>query len=340
MKIDKENPLVSIIIPVYNVERYLDRCIQSLLQQEYENIEILLIDDGSKDQSGKICDSYIDDKRVNVFHQINKGLSEARNKGLDIAKGEYIAFVDGDDYVSPFFISHALEKLKTSNADIVLFNFAEIRQDNIVISESPSLIKWHRQLQKGNNEICDLLLADCIPNFMWNKLYKRSVWEQIRFPVGYTYEDLFTTAKILRETSSIIYLPEVLYYYERGNVNSISSALASLKPWNRYCHFLGLWEHEKICKKNKKIFRSIILTKTLQEGIETLITQYGNPSLNKDEVNKVINFIKINRKNPLAKMGTKTVLIGELLIKFPTLGKIYSQHRYLRKIKKLHRKEG
>lgn len=97
---------------------------------------------------------------------------------------------------------------------------------------------------------------------------------------------------------------------------------------------------KKICKKNKKIFYSTILTKTLQEGIETLITQYGNPSLNKDEVNKVINFIKINRKNPLAKMGTKTALIGKLLIKFPALGKIYSRHRYLRKIKKLHRKEG
>lgn len=339
MKLEKDKPLVSIIIPVYNVEKYLDRCIQSVLQQSYANIEILLINDGSADQSGKICDNYIGDKRIHVFHQTNKGVSEARNKGLDIAKGEYIAFVDSDDYVSPFFVSHTVKKIQTANADIVLFNFAEIKQNNIVSSESPDLKKWNKQLQEGSNEICNLLIADCIPNFMWNKLYKRAVWEKIRFPIGYSYEDLLVTVKILKKGVSMTYLPETLYYYERSNVNSISSALASLKPWNRYCHFLGLREHEKICKKNKKIFYSIILTKTLQEGIETLITQYGNPSLNTDEVNNVINFIEINRKNPLAKIGTKTVLIGALLMKFPALGKIYSQHRYLRKIKKLHRKE-
>ena len=123
--------LASIIIPVYNVELYLKECIDSLLNQTYKNIEILIVDDGSTDNSGKICDSYCRDPRVTVFHQSNAGVSVARNFALDQANGEYVFFVDPDDFVEPDFISCSIASLEEKNADLVIFSHTELFENSI-----------------------------------------------------------------------------------------------------------------------------------------------------------------------------------------------------------------
>ena len=117
---DQQMPLVSIIVPVYNVENYLKECIDSILMQTYKNIEVILINDGSSDSSGKLCDEYKEkDIRIKVVHKTNGGLSDARNLGLDICKGEYISFVDSDDYVSPIFVEIYMQAMQEGNCDIV-----------------------------------------------------------------------------------------------------------------------------------------------------------------------------------------------------------------------------
>lgn len=236
------NPLVSIIVPVYNTQIYLERCIKSLLNQEYTNIEIILIDDGSSDNSLFICERYKKDDRVVVIHQENSGVSMARNKGLDRARGDYISFVDSDDFVSPYFISHAVDKMERCQADIVLFDFYQIKNNKSAIPVPDFHKRYGNELKNGNIDIKKLLIADFIPNYMWNKLFKRSLWDTIRFPIQYKYEDLFILMYILNKAEIIVYLPERLYYYNRDNVGSITSFISIMQPFTRYCHFIALHE--------------------------------------------------------------------------------------------------
>lgn len=129
---------VSIIVPVYNVEKYVERCIESIIKQSYKNLEIILIDDGSKDNSGKICDEYAQkDNRIKVIHKKNGGLSDARNTGLNIADGEYICFIDSDDYIHKDLVKDNLEKLIQQKADMICFNRFVINGEKII--EKPQL---------------------------------------------------------------------------------------------------------------------------------------------------------------------------------------------------------
>ena len=128
--------LISVIVPVYNVEKYISRCIESIMKQTYKNIEIILIDDGSTDNSGKICDEYsLKDDRINVIHKKNGGLSDARNTGLDIAKGKYISLIDSDDFVSKFFIETLYNTCKNENCEIAICEYERVYEEKEEISD-------------------------------------------------------------------------------------------------------------------------------------------------------------------------------------------------------------
>lgn len=205
---------VSIIVPVYNVEDQIDRCVESLIEQTYPAIEIILVDDGSKDSSGTKCDEWAaKDFRIKVIHQPNKGLSGARNSGLDIASGDYILFVDSDDYLTTDATEKLLTQLRRLNADVMSCGFASVYDGDVpesrFTSERPAI--W-----SGHESIIQMMRTNNICTVAWNKLYKASLWEDVRFPEGRLHEDEATTYKILYKAKLVGYMPECLYkYYQR-----------------------------------------------------------------------------------------------------------------------------
>lgn len=210
-------PCISVIVPIYNVQDYLCTCIDSIRNQTYKNIEIILVDDGSSDNCGTICDNYATkDCRIKVFHKTNGGLSDARNYGIDKANGEYIAFVDSDDWISETMYEHMILNALKNNADIVVCGHNIIDHN-----EKKSIIKVEKEKTYDRLNAMKLLLCDdIIFSFAWDKLYKRDLWNGIKYPVGRIYEDTATTYKIFNKAKIISQIPEALYNYRR-NENSI-----------------------------------------------------------------------------------------------------------------------
>lgn len=174
------NKIISIIIPIYNVQDYIDKCLEGVVNQEYKNIEIILIDDGSQDNSGAICDRWAEkDSRIVVVHQINKGVSAARNKGLDIARGEYIGFVDPDDMISNDMFSSMMKNMIENNADIVACGVKEVflNDKERIYRENDKPIK----LDKDKSISRALKFSDDIGGVVWDKLWKANIIKDIRF---------------------------------------------------------------------------------------------------------------------------------------------------------------
>lgn len=207
------------IIPVYNVEKYLHRCLDSVIAQTYQNLEIICVDDGSIDESGRICDQYaVRDARIKVIHQENQGLSAARNRGLDAADGEYIAFVDSDDYILEDMYKKMLDKLLNYNVDLCVcqwqYEFSDGRQvvkkkniDPTIYGRKASL-EFARFLYRGNYENGVVVAA-------WNKLYRRALLDTIRFE-GRIHEDDAFNGRIMAKNISVYVMEEQFYVYAQN----------------------------------------------------------------------------------------------------------------------------
>lgn len=205
-------PLISIVVPVYNVENYILKCLNSLIKQNYKQIEIILVDDGSTDESGKICDEFKEkDDRIRVFHKKNGGLSSARNYGIKKAKGDIVAFVDSDDYVKDVFVLDLYRGMQASNADIVICGYNNEKPKNETISGKEATI---RLLTKQEN----------IDIISWNKLYKKKLFtdNNIFFPEGKKHEDTLTTYKLMSKAKKVTYIDESLYIYveRKGSITA------------------------------------------------------------------------------------------------------------------------
>ena len=197
-------PLISVIVPVYNVEAYLEECADSLLQQTLREIEIILVDDGSTDSSGQICDRYAArDPRIRVIHQENGGLSAARNRGIDLAQADCVMFVDSDDWVAPDYCRKPWEAMQKSGADLVFFGFRTVKKglDRVVSYPAGPRTK-DQALEK----------AHC---YAWNKLYRKELFDTIRFPLGRYHEDIAIMYDVLEHANGICGIPDVLYFYRR-----------------------------------------------------------------------------------------------------------------------------
>lgn len=206
----KSKPNISVIVPIYKVEPYLRRCVDSLLQQTCENFELILVDDGSPDNCGAICDEYAAmDDRVRVIHKPNGGLSDARNAGLEIARGEYIAFVDSDDWVAPEFLERMLEAMRETGADIcecdILRTYGE---ENVQYAANASSVVY--DTEKAMEE---LIRDGAFHQYVWNKLYRRAVIGDNLFPKGKTNEDEFWTYRVFGNAKKVVKIPDVLYFY-------------------------------------------------------------------------------------------------------------------------------
>lgn len=206
--------LISVIIPVYNVERYIKKCVISVLNQDCKQLEILLIDDGSTDASGKICDELAGtDTRIRVFHQKNQGLSAARNRGIDAAKGDYLGFVDADDYIEPDMYSMLLHNLEEEQADMSFCAYKkEFEGDGSVVS--PTLVNEKQCMERA--QLLELLYKPELTVYMpvaWNKLYRRELFEGLRYPEGKYHEDEYLIHRLLGRVQRAVLLPDVKYTY-------------------------------------------------------------------------------------------------------------------------------
>lgn len=202
-------PEVSMIVPVYQVEKYIAQCIESVLNQTFQNFELILIDDGSKDKSGIICDSYAEmDDRILVIHTENRGAAAARNTGLERASGRYITFLDGDDYLAENMIARLYEVIEHSEYDVVVCDFLNLLPDekdnfslhlkDMEVSGRDVLAHWKIQKNYG------------VWTVVWNKIYTREILENLRFPEGKYFEDEFFSDQLYLRCSSIRVIPDVL----------------------------------------------------------------------------------------------------------------------------------
>ena len=203
--------LISVIVPIYNVEKYLPRCIESIINQTYTNLEIILVDDGSPDKCGEICDEYArKDARIKVIHKENGGLSDARNAGIEIAIGQYIAFVDSDDFIASNMYEVLHKNIKETNSDIAITNFYKFENEEeiVEIRQEEKIIIYNRE--EMFRHMYDNYLLTVVA---WNKLYKRQIFKQIRYPVGKIIEDSAIVHYLIDKSTKIVISNLQLYFY-------------------------------------------------------------------------------------------------------------------------------
>lgn len=221
---------LSVTVPVYNVEPYLRRCVDSILSQTYTDFELILVDDGSTDGCPAICDEYArQDGRIRVIHKMNGGLSAARNAGLDIAQGEYIGFVDSDDYIRPDMYEILIQKAEETGAEIAAIGYTEVDEDGEVLKEC---MNADGDRVYSRNEFTDQFFPDVrwkIGTAAWNKVYRRCLFATYRYPVGKIYEDSFSLLPLFDQCQTIAVSKNRGYYYVCSRSDSIMNASYSVK---------------------------------------------------------------------------------------------------------------
>lgn len=312
-------PLVSVIVPIYKVEEYLEQCVDSIINQSYKNLEIILIDDGSPDNCGKICDKYADmDSRIKVIHKSNGGLSDARNVGINIAKGDYLVFVDSDDWINKYMIEKLLDLAINKDLDIVECKFKEVYDRNSVMDESKiGEVKVFNNKEALENHFNGQGLYRCV----WNKLYKKYVFNEIRFPKGKLAEDLHTTYKLFFKANKVGLVDFIGYYYYirpnsiigQGGVELFISTYEGIKSQNDFIE-KNLYELKP--KVNNIYFKTLIKTDAFLRNYK------GNKDINyyKEEVNKELQRkdIKVSGTLNLAKISYRIapVISSNIVQKF------------------------
>lgn len=319
------NPLVSIIIPVYNVESYLKQCLDSVVNQTYKNIEVIIVDDGSTDNSGEICDVYRSDARFKVIHQPNAGVSAARNFALDHVKGEYIFFIDSDDYVHPDFIFHPLKAFTENNADMVIFDHIEIKQNGMELY-SPS-----KSLGLNTLDIKEKIVTNDIKNYPWNKAFHRNLWKNMRFPQYTVFEDLAIIPHVTSKAKKIVTLNEPLYYYRIHNSSSLHT-----RRFNPALDYLKIQTLKSLMPLAKTYKDPQVLNRLnyqiLDASIELAMLNYYLNELKPIEALSLDKYIKKNwNDNVLKQLGNKVAIMRQLIIHIPSLAQLYGKIRYRRK---------
>ena len=228
--------LISVIVPVYNVETYLNECVDSILRQTYKNLEIILVDDGSTDNSGAICDEYAKkDSRIKVFHKENGGASTARNYGIDQANGEFLGFVDSDDYIEKELYELLMESLVKNNADVSACGYISFRDGSNEKEERIDFYGGEVFTSESFAKILSLEKNGAAVISPCNKLYKREVFSKIRYPEGQAYEDPYVITDIFDSIEKFVFVKKALYYYRQRQgsiVHSISAkSLDEMDAW-------------------------------------------------------------------------------------------------------------
>lgn len=260
---------LSIIVPVYKVEPYIHKCVDSILNQSFTDFELILVDDGSPDNCGKICDEYAQkDERVKVIHKKNGGLSDARNAGIDAAQGEIIGFIDSDDYIESNMYEELIKCLDENECDIV-------SGDTYVERDGNKRFKGRYQenhIFNGEQAICEILKVH-MDNSAWNKVYKRSVIGDIRYPKGRIYEDVATTYKFVANAKRVAYICKPYYHYIKRKGSIVASGFNSK---SRYDCFLGYRERLNFAKEHNLSCVEDCELLALETALAVLTAFYAN----------------------------------------------------------------
>lgn len=310
--------LISIIVPVYNLETYLRKCIESIQKQTYTNLEIIIIDDGSTDNSPGICDELAEkDSRIKVFHKLNGGISSARNFGISVTSGDYILFVDSDDYIEENLCQKVINVFEEQNVDIVIFNSDIVDENGNSIGSIKSNC-YDKVLNR--EEALKRLIQHEFSDYFWNKAYKKHLFNGITIPEGYYMEDMATTYKLFLNAEKIYCINEKLHnYLKRQNsiVNAVSLKLINdtfVAQISRYNHLKDIYPEIAL----KGFFNVALSARALYD--RSLWEDCGSTSLI-----TAVDFLKSNREIILQNYNDT---LFKLYYKLPALYKIYRIMRH------------
>jgi len=252
-------PLISLIIPCYNAKQTLEKCLNSVIQQSYSNLEIIIIDDGSTDGTSKIYEDFqIKDERIKIFKQHNSGVSKARNKGIKVAAGEYICFVDSDDWVEPDYCSEMYHSLVRENADIAIIEASYEDENGNVIFNKPIS---EEKVFDGKRALALLLEDNIIQSHPWGKLYKISFFKNVNFPENLKcFEDYSTLFKIFDKAVKVVKSNKKLYHYIQHE-ESLSHSLSPETAYNFYLAIMDVfrfWQSRTQLRDNGKVIKDFI----------------------------------------------------------------------------------
>lgn len=278
---------ISIIVPVYNVEKYLKKCVDSILNQTFQDFELILVDDGSPDNSGYICDQYAEkDSRVRVIHKENGGLSDARNAGIDVAQGKYLGFVDSDDYIAEDMYEQLHTSLKNNNADLSICGIYDVYEGRKPIK------KTEKELLLNRDEALIMIFhGNEISVHAVNKLYKREIFSTVRYPFGKYHEDSYTIVDVLDRCNNIAINTKQKYYYFHRNESITSQSFS-----NKQFEFIDAWEknEQKVFGRSKEIDEAahqrvcfanfLVLDKIINANMENSVV----------ETKTIVNYLRSN----------------------------------------------
>lgn len=311
---------VSVIIPVYNVEAYLREALDSVIGQTYENLEIIVIDDGSTDNSGNICDEYaLKDSRIRVIHQENKGLSSARNAGLNTMSGDLVAFLDSDDTYHPEYVKTLVETQIREESDIVVCRYISYKETGKLNSNHKKALRPRiGHCSMSRTEALRALVRNEINFGVWNKIYRRELWNDLRFPEGHVYEDIVTTYLAINQSNKVTVIDDVLYMHRQrpGSITHLHT-VTNLSDKMLACSCLDNY----IEKNTPAVFSADDLNQGLQATLNRTISVYAQYKNKNDAVAVELRdrSIKKGRQLGLDTMSCRTRIAFFMLCHCPNL---------------------
>lgn len=293
-------PCISIIIPAYNAEKYIEKCIQSIIHQDYRNLEIIIVNDGSIDKTREICEKFVNqDKRIRLINTENKGAGSARNTGIDVAKGEYISFIDSDDYICPDYYSRMYTMLREANADIAEGHYKRVKNYDEDVFTNTGKEQEYTNIEKllilyGNNEIEYINSV-----IVTNKLYRRELFKEVKFPVNRIIDDEFIIYKLIYNSKKIISTSDIMYAYVQSEESVMRASFKEKRVHDTLDVYDEVYEFFKD-KGNDELIEKILI-RYLEYGIE--LTQKTSKSKDIIDKNKVYEYIrnKFEEKAKIAK---------------------------------------
>ncbi len=302
---------ISIIVPIYNVEKYLKTCIDSILAQRFKDFELILVDDGSTDDCGNICDKYsLKDNRIKTIHKENGGLSSARNSGIDIAKGKYIGFIDGDDHIHPDMYNILFENIVKYDSDMVMCNFQYVNEnDKVKLNSEDGIFKINHY---DKIEALNMIYSEESIKFIvaWNKLYKRELFSDIRYEVGKVCEDEFAIHKLLYKCNVITYIDLPMYFYVQSS-NSIMrkkfnvKRLDSIEALKDRMNFFNNNNEEILYRKTQDLYAGVCISQYIKAKKELIEIDNKLKIIKKDFHKNLLSLLN----NPYVNWKTKILWI-------------------------------
>lgn len=327
----KKDVLLTVVIPVYNVEKYLKRCVESVLVQEWHNYDILLVDDGSTDSSPQICDLYAEKyEMIRVIHKENKGLSDTRNRGIEEASGEYVYFPDSDDWLEPNTFSELSDVIEELTYDIISFN------REFVTSEEDKLISAKSRIQKlsGKQALLEMLNQGDVTGFANDKIYRKKLFldNDIEFPVGKYYEDLGTNYKLFLKATKVYVTNQKYYHYLITNPDSITQSWNEQKLQDMFGFYREIYYSPLIREKFEELEIEILQAFYINGLIHILSSLYkSNISAQYSDIEKDIKQEIVKNSLGVTKLLNQPNKIKYLLYKLGLLKILFeTQSKLLR----------